>query len=75
MNTETKKFIQIEMDENNYQMMMKCMSAYIQTRNKARDRQRTDNTRKQLRAMDEIKFVFKKIKEYEMVQTTTLAPV
>jgi hypothetical protein len=75
MNSETKKFIQVEMDETNYQMMIKCMDAYIKTRNKARDRQRTDDTRKQLRAMEEIQFNFKKIKEYDMVQTTTLAPV
>jgi hypothetical protein len=75
MNSETKKFIQVEMDETNYQMMIKCMDAYIKTRNKARDRQRTDDTRKQLRAMEEIKFNFKKIKEYDMVQTTTLAPI
>jgi hypothetical protein len=66
------KFYQIEMDEDNYEMMKKVMSSYIATRNKSRSKQRTEDTKKQLRASDEIKFEYKDIKSYEMIHKLTL---
>jgi hypothetical protein len=72
MEQQRIKFYQIEMDQENYELMKKVMRSYVDTRNKARLKQRTDDTRKQGRAMDDIKFHYKDIKSYEMIHKLTL---
>lgn len=67
-----RKFYQIELDEENYLLLKKQMDSYITNRNKARERQRNDTTRKQNRAIENVKFEYKMLKEYEMIEKKTL---
>jgi len=60
---------QLEMDQDNFQMMKKCMESYITQRLKSRDRQRTEGSKKQVRALEPIRFDYKIISEYEIVES------
>jgi hypothetical protein len=69
------KYYQLEMNEHNYEMMLRCMDAYVKTRNRARERQRHDTTKKQVRAIEDIKFEFKMLKEFERLEQTRISDI
>lgn len=64
-----KKIYQIELDDDNFNLMNKCMNAYIKQRNNARERQRFDSTKPQKRASLPIEFHYDILKEFDIFET------